>query len=587
MVCKGEGTLNYNFRITATTCAGNTREISPVIDDTGNTVTLTVPVRMLCEPRLEKLIIESSITTAHAGDPGYMFFPTNFYCGFVLCRFVKRENVLFKTWPTAMTVCGICENDNAVFVHILGEAHDARFYVEHKDGTYSVSPEFRFDGDIPDEDIVVIYKKMPGASYSDMARVYRKYQIDYKGCVPLRERVKQREALRLAADCMELRIRMGWKPIPTPVRHQTIENEPPMIIACNVERLNKIVDKMYAAGIKHAEICLVGWGAGGHDGRFPQQYPSDERYGGDDKLREFIAKVQHMGYLVVCHTVSCGAYEIADNFDRDLLTKKRGPEGDPIPYLRDHYKKDGLNGGDPWHLCAKTAYENYAVKDLPVVRGYGFWGLHYIDELTAVIPEKCCDKNHPVSRKTAWEYYRKLALLARSLFGGYQSEGYMDYMNDCVDAVLYTGVESMPCHRHNPLFDEGIPFWQLVYHGIVMSNPTSQTVNYTIKDEKQHLKFIEYGGRPLMYFYSKFGDDRNWMGDLDLHCADDSETDKSVEAIKKAYDEYEKYKYLQYEFMDSHNKLSEGVYRTVYSDGTTVTVDYNSNSISVNKPNAE
>lgn len=577
--------MDYGFKVIGKTVGGFVREIQPVVTAAGDIVKLIVPKRLLCNPRYEALRIESTLTTAHSGDSGYMFYPTNFYYGFALTRFEKREDTLFRTWPTATTVCGFCENENAVFVRIEGEAFDARFEVEVSNGIYSICPQFLFDGDEPDEDVSVIYHKMPNATYSDMARVYRKYQIEYKGCVPLKARVLQREALRRAADGMELRIRMGWKPIPTPVRHQNLKNEPPMKVACDIDTLNKIIDRMHEKGIDKAEICLVGWGPGGHDGRFPQQYPSDERYGGDDALRAFIAKAQKMGYLVVCHTVTCGAYEIADNFDWDLLTKKKGENGDLVPYLRDHYKKDGLNGGDPWHLCAKTAYENYAVKDFPKVRGYGFYGLHYNDELTAIIPEKCYDPNHPVSRKEAWEYHRKVAQLSKDLFGGYQSEGYMDYMNADVDAVLYIGVQSKLTHEQNPLFDEGIPFWQLVYHGIVLSNPTSQTVNYPIKEEYQHLKFIEYGGRPVMYFNSKFGADRNWMGDLDLFCENDIDIERSVDAIKAAYDEYEKFKHLQYEFMENHKKLGDGLYRTTYSDGTMITVDYNAGGYTVEKEN--
>lgn len=159
----------------------------------------------------------------------------------------------------------------------------------------------------------------------------------------------------------------------------------------------------------------------------------------------------------------------------------------------------------------------------------------------------------------------------------------MDFMNEYLDAALYVGVQSKLTHEHNPLFDEGIPFWQLVYHGIVLSNPTSQTVNYPIKEEAQHLKFLEYGGRPVMYYYSKFGADRNWMGDLDLHCATDEDIEKSVDAIKVAYDEYEELKHLQYEFMDNHEKLGDGIYRTTFSDGTKITVDYNNDSYKIEK----
>lgn len=575
--------MNYTFKVTAKTLEGNIRELSPAVEEHGDLIKLTIPKSHLCVPRFDTLVIESSLTTAHKGDKGYMFYPTNFYYGFALTYFVERPNTLFRTWPCATHTCGFCGNENAVFMRIEGEAHDARFEIEYKDGVYSARPHFKFDGDEPDEDITVYYQLMPNATYVDMAKVYRKYQMECKNCIPLRERAAMREPLRRAADCLELRIRMGWKPIPTPVRHQNLQNEPPLKVTCDIATLNKIIDKMHEKGVDKAEICLVGWGPGGHDGRFPQQYPPDERYGTDEDMRKFIARAQKMGYLVVCHTVTCGAYEIANNFDRDLLTKKKDENGDLVPYIREHYKKMGLNGGEPYSLCAKTAYENYAIHTFPKVRGYGFEGLHYNDELTAIIPEKCYDPNHPVSRKEAWHYFRKVAELSRDLFGGFQTEGYMDFMNEYLDAALYIGVQSELSHEQNPLFDEGIPFWQLVYHGIVLSNPTSQTINYPVKEEAQHLKFLEYGGRPVMYYYSKFGEKHNWMGDLDLHCATDEDIEKSVDAIKIAYDEYEELKHLQYEFMDNHEKLGDGIYRTTFSDGTKITVDYSNDSYKIEK----
>jgi hypothetical protein len=575
--------MSFEFKIVGKRYNGEIRELAPIVSENGNVIIVTLPKSSVSEVRFETVRIESSLTTAKAGDNGYMFYPTNFGCGFVTTHFKDRVDASFTSWLNAPPVCGICENENAVFVRADGQSCDVRFVVETKDNVYNIIPEFVLDGDIPDDDISVVYTRMPNATYSDMAKVYRKYQMEYKGCVPLRERVLQRETLRRAAASPELRIRMGWKPIPTPVRQQTLKNEPPMKIACDIATLNKLVDSFHAKGIENLEICLVGWGPCGHDGRFPQQYPSDERFGGDDELRKFIAKAQKMGYLVVCHTVSCGGYEIANNWDRDLTTKKIGPNGDPIPFLRTQYSEKGLNGGDPWHICAKTAYEHYAKEDLPVVRGYGYQGMHYVDELTATYMEKCYDKEHPVTRKQAREYYRKIAQLSKNLFGGYQSEAYMDYMNSDVDAILYTGVTSKLPLKHYPLFDEAIPFWQLVYHGIVMSNATSQTVNYPIKSAYENLKLIEWGGRPLLYINSKFGEDRNWMGDLDLHCNSDEEIEKSAEAVKKAFDEYEQLKHLQYEFMENHEKVADGVFKVTYSDGTVITVDYNVGSYTITK----
>lgn len=582
--------MNAEFKVTCYSSEGAVFTVDPVVEENGDEIRMTVLRAKLCSPRLDKVRVETNLTQGRIGDAGYMFYPTNFGCAFVMTKFTERkvEEYEFESWLTAMPVCGVCENENAVFCRVSKETHDARFFIRFKDGVYSISPEFLFDGDEPDEDIEIVYHRMPNASYSEMARFYRQYQIDFCGCVPLRERVLRRDALRRATEGIEIRIRMGWKPIPTPVRHQTLENEPPMKIACDIAALNKIIDKMQEEGVKKAEICLVGWGPGGHDGRFPQQYPSDPRFGGDDALCKFIAKAQKYGYQVVCHTVSYGAYEIADNFDRDLLvkTKAKDENGEPGLYIRTIYKQNGLNGGEPYHVCPKHAYETYAVKDLPVVRGYGFEGLHYIDELTAYVPEKCYDKKHPVSRKDTWEYNRKLARLSRELFGGYQSEGYMDYMNADVDAILYVGCVTRFPHPKYPIADRGIPFWQLVYHGIVLSNPTSSTVNYPIKDRDLQLRFFEYGGRPVMYFNSKFGEDRNWMGDVDLFNETDEEIAVSVKALKRAYDDYEELLYLQYEFMEDHREIAPKVFRVTYSDGSVMTCDYNKFVYTLEKPGA-
>ena len=50
---------------------------------------------------------------------------------------------------------------------------------------------------------------------------------------------------------------------------------------------------------------------------------------------------------------------------------------------------------------------------------------------------------------------------------------------------------------------------------------------------------------------------------------------KSVENIKHMYDYYKKLSYLQLEFMEDHREISDGVFETRYSDGTSIITDYN------------
>ncbi|MBQ4044297.1 MAG: hypothetical protein IJD06_09930 [Clostridia bacterium] len=569
------------FTVRAKDTAGNPVTLIPEITKEDGEYRILLKKEQLDRFPIASLWVDSPLTENPAGAPGYMFFPTFFYGGVAMCRFDEKPDTSLRTLTSAMPVCGIGGTERAVFVQVKKMDSDARFFVRVKDGVYRISPEIVLDGDAADEDVLITYRPMPGATYMDMAKVYRRFQMEQRGCRPLRERAAEREQLRRAADCIELRVRMGWKPQPTPVRCQTLENEPPMKIACDIPTLHKIIDRMKDAGVSGAEICLVGWGPGGHDGRFPQQVPSDERFGGDDALREFIKKAQSYGYMVVCHTNSKGAYEIAENWDPSALTVRRDENGEKKIWLRSDYAKDGLQGGDPWHVCAKPAYEQYAVHDLPLVRDYGFCGLHYVDELTACEPVKCCADNHPVTRRQTIEYYRKIAQLSTKLFGGFQSEAWLDFLNADTDYVLYTSVASQLSHERCALYDELLPFWVLTYHGIVMSGATSGTVNYPIKEEFEHLRMVEFGSRPMLYINSKF-EGRDWMGKTDLYCSDDAEIERTVAAIKTAADEYDTLKHLQYEFIENHEKIGDTV-RVTYSDGTVITVDYASETYRVEK----
>ena len=51
--------------------------------------------------------------------------------------------------------------------------------------------------------------------------------------------------------------------------------------------------------------------------------------------------------------------------------------------------------------------------------------------------------------------------------------------------------------------------------------------------------------------------------------------ERSVAAIKQGYDMFKQWEHLQFETMEQHDKLTEGVYCSTYSDGTRVVVNYN------------
>lgn len=182
-----------------------------------------------------------------------------------------------------------------------------------------------------------------------MARRYREYRLDSGYAEPLAKRMQGNDDLKYATESVMIRIRCGWKPAPSPVPHQTLENETPMHVACDFDRCCDIIDELKKQGVDKAEICLVGWNVSGHDGRWPQTFPVEPKLGGEEDLGKLIAYAQQNGYVINCHTNSTDCYEIADIFDiKDCRYDK---EGNPIVDC------GTWSGGQTYQLCPRIGYE--------------------------------------------------------------------------------------------------------------------------------------------------------------------------------------------------------------------------------------
>ena len=419
------------------------------------------------------------------------------------------------------------------------------------------------------EDIAIEFHVLSGneANYAGMARVYRRYQLNRKACVALRERAKSSPELRYAVEAPEVRVRHGWKPVPSPKPEQTPMDEPPMKPVITFDRLGDIVDEFRKQGVGKAEFCLVGWNIGGHDGRWPQIFPVEESLGGEAKLRAVIRKAQDAGYQIVAHGNHRDAYIIADNWDAEYIMKNADGS---IPRT-----KTSWGGGRMYTICPKRAYERFATRDIFQVAGLGFRGLAYYDVFSCVPSPTCSDPRHPLNERESAFYISQMMKLAKEAMGGCASEGAYDHFVDNLDSVLYVSFAN-PFKLTNPMIDRQIPIWELVYHGIIVSNPFTTTVNFTAQDRDSFLKTIEFGARPNFYFYSKFkSDGKNWMGEGDLGCATDEELRASVAKVKVGWDIYEKLSFLQYEFMEAHDQLADHVFRTGYSNGAELITNYN------------
>ncbi|MBQ8551360.1 MAG: hypothetical protein IJ428_00945 [Clostridia bacterium] len=512
-------------------------------------------------------------TAAKAGNGGFYAIPRNInQRGDILTRFDERPDCVHVQINPIMAFLGLKRDDVCCLVRIERN-YKISFRVTIKEGEYKLEAIFDLENEyidpsanIPPEDIrieLVFLNK--DADYNDMARAEREIRLSRGEILPLSEKCK-REAVEYARKYPLVRIRMGWKPSPSPIKHQTVENEPPMHVACDFKRVRELADEFKRQGIKGAEFQLVGWNIKGHDGRWPQIFPIEEEFGGESEMIKTVEHVKSLGYEISTHTNLQDAYVIADNFSwNDIALNKNG---EPI-------RTGDFSAGYPYFVCTGCQLER-AKRDYPRIRVLGENGIHYTDIMSILMPEVCHNPMHPMTFKQGLDNIKESIDYQRELFGAFSSEGGIDAMLGHIDYGLYVTFGDSFGHRPAPIADEYIRLWEVAYHGTVLYNPSSPTINYPVKTPKERLDITMLGGKPSVYFYSKFrtGGAANWMGEVDFTCDTDEDMKKNVSLVKSALEDYEPLRHLQLVYMDRYDALGDGIEVATYSDGTRIVGNY-------------
>lgn len=494
---------------------------------------------------------------ANVGDEGfYLFSGSRTMEGGVLTTFREREDCdLTVAEPViswfAVKIGGTArlfavERHHKYRIHAICKGRQYRIFL-----TYDLTEQ-----PVCDDLRLAAYELPDNADHNTVTRTIREIQLQNGVVRTLKERCAEREELDYARRYPLIRIRMGWKPVPPPILHQTLENEPPMHVACTFARVRDIADELKRQGVEGAELSLVGWNVRGHDGRWPQIFPADEALGGEEELKKTVAYVQALGYRITCHTNSLDWYEIAENFDWSKIAQKRDGS----------YVANGTwAGGQAYRACPHCQLEQ-AKKDLPRVAALGFRGLHYIDVLSIIEPDVCFSPDHVCGLKDGIARMEDIMEEATKLFGGFQSEGCLDFSVSGLDYSLYN---SFRTRRGAPegIVDRYLPLFEMIYHGIVLYNPSATTVNCGVKSADEAVTVAVLGGRPTYYINSKFRVGlENWMGEDDALCGTDAELRATVAMIRKGLDDYQ-FRNDSYLLMESYDEREDGLRIVTYDNG--------------------
>lgn len=524
----------------------------------GESLFLTMPRERIAE--VSRLYVLPELSAAAAGEDGFYILPRNIGLnGEILVRFTEREDVTYTYTKPILSFYGLC---TAAFCGIVRIRRDYKisYEVRVSAGAYTVTPVYDFTKHDPVyTDLVLELRETPrAAGLAGMAAAERELRLARGEIAPLREKCR-REAVEYARKYPSIRIRMGWKPSPSPVKHQTPETEPEMFAACTFDRVCDIADGLRAAGVEGAELQLVGWNVRGHDGRFPQLFPADPKLGGDEGLRRCIEYVKSLGYRISLHTNLIDEYEVADSFTWDDIVVDRDGKFNQTG----HY-----SGGLAYHVCPKKQQKN-CLRDFPAVAALGVNGIHFNDVISIVEPDDCHAAGHECSTGEGIRTVQEIMAWMLERFGAFSSEGAMDFAVPYLDYILYLTFGDGFGHNSVPICSEFVPFYEMIYHGIVLYNPTSPTVNAAIKTPADLLTLFLRGGKPTFYFYSKFrtGGAKNWMGETDLTCDTDEELARSCRVIADTLRVYAPLADLQLLWMTDYEVRQDGIHVATYSDG--------------------
>lgn len=548
---------------------------------TNDTLTARAPADSMQETgqaRLKTLRLLPRFGAASEGDDGYLVIAQQ---SGALCHFRDKRpgehwvSVYQSSCQCPMPLFGIVRGGGALAGIITGGQFDARFCVATNVGPrhqYGIDPaftlrSFREEARLPD-DIAVDYHFLPApeAGWPAIGKRYRQYNFAHRGIRPLRERAAGSTALAYSARAIEVRIRLGVKPVPHEIKEQTPETEPPVRVFCDFRRVRDILDEFHRQGIARAEFCLVGWNRGGHDGRYPQVFPVEPALGGEDALRATIRHGQSLGYQMVAHDCYYGAYRISEDWSEEYLRKER--DGSP-------QKGGAWGGGQSYNICLARALDLFAKRDMPRIRALGFNGLHYSDVLSILGPRPCYDPAHPQTRGQDAKATTRILALAQKTFGGSQSEGSLDFAAPALDRLLYVDCDKWLPLTNRPYVDARVPLYETVYHGVMLYTLSTESVN-SRPGEDAYLRGIEYGAAPLAYFYGHFLLDaaKNWLGKNDYRYDDPGQLKETVAGLRRVYDDVGRLGHLQMEFLESHRQIEEGVVETTYANGQRVLVNY-------------
>ena len=391
-------------------------------------------------------------------------------------------------------------------------------------------------------------------NYVDMAKRYRRYAMETGLFVSLREKIARTPAVRELIGTPQTRVSILRNLKPESDRYDTKDQSKNYSLTTFDERARQLRD-LKARGHERVLVFVSGWPHLGYDRQHPDSLPPPEQAGGWDGMKRLVETCRELGYPVILHDQYRDYYLDAPSYDPQFavheedtsLPPKQFPGsrfGDSkqgrIPFMR-HW-----DGGKQAYLNARFQLghlrKNYQLLFANGIKPQGI----YIDVVGYVPPDEDFNPEHPTTHTEAMHSQAAMLNWSRQNLGIVSTESGADWVIPYVDTVNQSGGGSKAIL---------VPLYSLVYHDAVL-------VSYNSRDQRSLLLGLLNGGTPELPIMPNAVDEKS-MG--------------LIRAMAALHRRVAMLEMTKHEFLDANYRKE----RTTFADGTTVTVDWDTNIFNV------
>ncbi|MCI8400766.1 MAG: hypothetical protein HFI38_01505 [Lachnospiraceae bacterium] len=442
------------------------------------------------------------------------------------------------------------------YIAVCEQPWDAGYYVDHPAGGPYTRVGMYFLPSLGQLSYrrVVRYSFLNGCDYNDLCKVYRAYARETGLLTTLAQKAARNPLVEklIGAAIVHKGIKTHVSPDSVYYdREHPERNDAVIPFAVRTEEIQRYYEK----GIRRLYLHLDGWGDPGYDNKHPDYLPACEEAGGWDAMKELSDTIQKCGYMFGLHDQYRDYYMDAPSYDREFACQ--APDGSVFDMAR-------WAGGRQSYLCATQA-PYYVKRNFQEVLRHGIHlEASYLDVFTCNEGDECANPRHRMTRRECLEYRGRC-------FDYLWSKGILPSSEECGDWAMrqlvfchYGPYDFMLAKPGTPRRGIPAPLFNLVYHDcMILPWPMDR-----LPDTEDYMLYALLNGGAA--YVDKDGAYPGCDGAFDE--ARDKQLDEEIaryQVVSELQQRVAGREMVRHEFIDGDVNRQ----RTVFSDGTEVTVD--------------